>query len=112
MVRHGAQGVEQGLPAVVDDHVFAPAQPFQDIGVDLFQALGPGVVGGDDEPIRIGFRLGGHEGALGTVPVATAAEKGDDLRLFGCQLADGTQQLRVSVRSMGVIDEDPPPGCG
>ena len=95
-----------GLHPVADHLVGGTAalQARQDVGDDGLRVLGPGVVGGHHHEVRQLRRHAAHDGPLGPVPVAAAAEQGHGAALG--KALHGAEDVLQAVRGVGVVDQD------
>ena len=94
-----------GLPVADDlDGGGAVLHAGEDLVDDGLRILGAGIVAGDHAQIRQLRRDPAHDGALPVVPVAAAAEEGDESAPG--DRAQGLQHLFQRVGLVGVVDED------
>ena len=74
----------------------------QDVGPDRSRVLAPGIVVGDDDPVRQSRRRLAHQGTLAAVAVSAGAEH--DVKLARGVRTKGGQQPLQRVGRVGVID--------
>ena len=84
--------------------VDAIAETRDDVVEDLVRILRPGVVVGDEDDVGVLVRHPAHLGALRRVPVAAAAEDGDDVVRAG--FANGFDGPLQSLGRLRVVDDD------
>ena len=71
---------------------------------DLHRVLGPRIVGGEDDEVRILGDAFRHDRTFGAVPVSSTTKEGDDpsLRIT----LEGGDHLFQAIRRMGIIPDD------
>ena len=101
-----SHGTGDGLPAVFH-HQIGLAQlldALENVGNDFIRRFGPGIVRGDDGKIRQLDADLAHDGPLDGIPVAAAAEDGNEPPL--AEAANGAQDVFQRIGGVGVVDQN------